>query len=146
MNEIRVEAMAPEHYDQVHALWAASPAIGVTPSDSSEAIERYLGRNPGLSLVALDAERRVVGAVLCGHDGARGYIRHLIVAEDYRQKGIGRRLIDTCLAGLAALGIGRCTIFVFAGNEEGQAFWTRSGWRPRHELRAMSKDLWEEPC
>ena len=138
-----VEPMTLSHYDQVFALWDGSPGIGVTLSDSRDAIERYLERNPGLSLVALDEKGQVIGAVLCGHDGARGYIRHLIVSENHRQRGIGRRLINECLAELASRGIGRCTIFTFAGNEEGQAFWIRGGWRQRTDLEAMSVDLWE---
>ena len=133
--------MTIEHYDQVYNLWTKSPGVGVTRSDSRAAIERYLQRNPGLSLVARNEEGQVVGAVLCGHDGARGYIRHLVVAEDCRMSGIGKRLVEGCLEGLKSLSISRSTIFVCADNEAGQTFWIRGGWRPRDELKAMSKDL-----
>ena len=145
-----VTPMTIEHYDQVYDLWTRSPGIGLTRSDSRAAIERYLQRNPGLSLVARNEEGRIVGAVLCGHDGARGYIRHLVVAEECRTLGIGRSLVAGCLARLESLGIIRSTIFICADNEEAQTFWIRCGWRPRDELKAMSKDLKvaseEEPC
>jgi hypothetical protein len=71
-------------YDTVLALWRSCEGIGLSDSDTREAIATYLARNPGLSLVATDADGVIVGAVLGGHDGRRGYLHHLAVAPAHR--------------------------------------------------------------
>ena len=71
---------------------------------------------------------KIVGAVLCGHDGRRGYLRHLTVKKESRQNGLGRKLVQHCLQGLAETGINKCHLFVFADNSKGQSFWKNVGW------------------
>jgi hypothetical protein len=73
----------------------------------------------------------LAGAVLCCHDGRRGYLYHLAVAANFRRTGIGRQLVERCLARLKDLGITRCTIVLVADNAEGEAFWRQTGWRER---------------
>ena len=133
--------MLTEDYDEVLTLWKNTPGIGPTLPEPRVAFEAYLHRNPGLSLVVRNDADQIIGAVLCGHDGARGTIRHLVVSESYRNQGIGRDLVRRCLAGLKAEGIQKCTIFVKADNSRGEAFWIRDGWQPRDDLKAMSKML-----
>jgi len=87
-------------------------------SDTRPAIAAYLRRNPRLSFVA-EKKGRVIGAVLCGHDGRRGYLHHLAVSKRHRQRGIGRQLVNACLAKLRTLGIQKCTIFLFASTPTG---------------------------
>jgi acetyl esterase/lipase/GNAT superfamily N-acetyltransferase len=95
-------------------------------------ISQYLERNPGLSLVARNDEG-IIGTVLCGHDGRRGYVHHLAVERDYRGQGIGRSLVEACLAKLQAVGIQRCQAFLHRNNEAGEKFWRRMGWRVRND-------------
>ena len=120
-------------------LWRATPGIGLSDADAPDKIAAYLERNPGLSFVA-QVEKRMVGAVLCGTDGRRGYLHHLAVAPEFRRQGIGAALTEHCLTGLRALGIAKCHLFVFSENAEGRAFWERIGWRLRTDLAIMSKD------
>jgi N-acetylglutamate synthase len=127
-----------DDYDEVLALWQATPGVGLSDADSRANIAAYLARNPGLSFVAR-AEGRLVGAVLCGTDGRRGYLHHLAVHPDFRRLGIGQELAERCLAGLKAQGIHKCHLFVFAGNDSGRAFWERTGWKQRDDLVIMSK-------
>jgi putative acetyltransferase len=131
--------MAPDDYDEVIALWQATNGLGLNEADSRENIHAYLARNPGLSLVAR-CDGKVIGAVLCGHDGRRGYLHHLAVAAPYRRNGIGARLVASCLTSLAAIGIQKCNLFLFADNEPGERFWKASGWIERTELKVMSKE------
>ena len=70
-------AITLEVYDQVMALCADEPGVLIRDADSPENFERYLQRNPGHSFAARD-DRRLVGCVLCGHDGRRGYLNHLL--------------------------------------------------------------------
>jgi ribosomal protein S18 acetylase RimI-like enzyme len=130
---IPLTEMRPDDYDEVLALWQRCEGVGLTPSDSREAVHAYLARNAGLSLVARDGAR-IVAAVLCGHDGRRGYLYHLAVAQEYRRQGLGRALVDRCLAQLAAAGIHKATIFVYAHNQAGQEFWRNTGWKDRGDL------------
>jgi len=125
-------------YDHVMNLWKKSEGIGLSGADSKEGIEKYLERNPGMSLVARDLGS-VVGSILCGHDGRRGYIHHLAVSPDYRRQGIGRKLVERSLAALQAWGIQKCHIFIFNENYGGIAFWERIGWTFRKDISLISK-------
>lgn len=137
--QIALGVMTIDDYEAVSALWRHADGVGLGEDDSRENIERYLARNPGLSFVA-KADDRVVGAVLCGHDGRRGYLHHLAVDTDHRRRGIGGALVEACLDSLWAIGVRKCNIFVFDDNIEGRRFWQRSGWADRSDLRFMQKE------
>jgi ribosomal protein S18 acetylase RimI-like enzyme len=122
----------------VTVLWKKTPGIELNESDTPEAISTYLERNPGLSHVARIG-RRIVGAALCGHDGRRGWIYHLAVAEDAQRRGIGQALIERCLAGLMEARIPRCNVFVLAGNPAGADFWRSRGWALLDDVVAFQK-------
>jgi len=124
-------------YDPVRRLWEASEGVGLSESDSCEAITRYLARNPGLSQVALTPPGEIVGAVLCGHDGRRGYLHHLAVNRSHRGQGLGCKLVQECLRRLHTEGITKCNIFLFASNEAGRAFWVHEGWALRGDLLVL---------
>jgi ribosomal protein S18 acetylase RimI-like enzyme len=125
-------------YEQVYALWKASEGVGLGESDSREAIGRFLKRNRNLSLVAT-IQGRVVGAILCGHDGRRGYLHHLAVARKWRRLGVGRRLVNGCLKLLVAEEIPKCNLFIYETNRSGRAFWRRLGWTVRADLRLVQR-------
>lgn len=141
LSGFRIRPMTLEDYDAVLALWQATEGMGLSRADSREALGRYLERNPGLSLAAFNAAGELAGAVLCGHDGRRGLLHHLAVAPAYRGQGLGRALVERCLAGLAAEGIDKCHLFVYARNQSGRAFWKALEWYERPELVLMSKDI-----
>ena len=135
----RLRDFALADYDSVLALWRSCEGIGLSESDTREAIAAYLVRNPGLSLVATDEAGVVVGAILGGHDGRRGYLHHLAVAPAHRGRGLGRSLVDATLGCLRRLGIQKCNIFLYADNAAGRAFWLREGWSAREDLAIMQK-------
>ena len=128
------------------ALWRSCEGIGLSESDTREAIAAYLARNPGLSLVTTDTDGVIVGAVLGGHDGRRGYLHHLAVVPAHRGRGLGRTLVDETLARLCRLGIQKCNIFLYADNAAGRAFWRRAGWSAREDLVIVQKKLAEPPA
>jgi N-acetylglutamate synthase len=125
--ECTVRAMRVVDYPQVAALWQRSEGVGLSESDTLEGIAAFLLRNPGFSAVAESPIGEIVGAVLCGHDGRRGYLHHLAVATEHRQ-GIARRLVAYCFSGLTGASIPKCNIFVFRERPEAVAFWTHNGW------------------
>ena len=69
-------------------------------------------RNPGISVVA-EMDGRVVGAILCGHDGRRGCLYHVCVHEDYRMHGIGRAMVVHCMNALQQEGINKVSLIAF---------------------------------
>ena len=120
------------------ALWTGMPGITLFPAtDSPDGLRRYLHRNPGLSVVA-HLDGKLVGAALAGHDARRGYLHHVAVAAEHRRKGLGRTMVEWCLRALTDAGIGRCHIFVDAGNDEGKEFWRHVGWEERRGVHVMS--------
>ncbi|MBC8248084.1 MAG: GNAT family N-acetyltransferase [Anaerolineales bacterium] len=135
---IVIREMTIQDYAEVLALWQASDGVGLSDADSEEGVACFLDRNPGLSFVARDDEH-LVGAVLCGHDGRRGYIHHLAVSKSHRRRGLGRALVERCLSALRRDGIDKCHIFVFADNQDTIAFWKSIGWAQRVELVMMSQ-------
>jgi ribosomal protein S18 acetylase RimI-like enzyme len=135
--EFRIKVMTMQDYPAAVRLWRTTEGIGLSESDSKRSVALYLKRNRGLSLVARAKDGRLVAAVLCGHDGRRGYLYHLVVAKEHRLKGLGIELVRRCLTRLAKLGISRCNIFVYADNEEGKRFWEKHGWEQRDDLRMM---------
>lgn len=134
--DVVIRPMAAADYDAVVALWRVTDGIGLSAADEQGPIEAYLARNPGMSRVAVRGGD-VVGAVLCGHDGRRGYVHHLAVVPSERGRGLGRALMDEVLGELARAGISKANIVVYAGNADGQAFWRATGWFPRDDLVLM---------
>jgi len=124
--QIATRAFRADDYDSAVQLWRQSEGVEVAEGDDRGTIVRYLERNPNLSRVALRGDR-VVGAVLCGHDGRRGLVYHLAVADDERSQGIGRLLVDECLDGLRSSGIKRALILVADDNDRGHVFWEGRG-------------------
>jgi putative acetyltransferase len=133
--------MEPSDYAEVLALWQSCEGIGLNESDGEQDVATFLARNPALSAVARDPAGRVVGAVLCGHDGRRGYLHHLAVSRAERRGGVAAALLERCFARLAAAGIQKCNIFLFQDNAEGESFWRHAGWNPRRDLLVMQKPV-----
>ena len=127
----------PTDYDEVMALWSATEGLTLREADSREAIVRYLERNPGLSFVARD-EGHLVGAVLAGTDGRRGYLQHLAVAPSHRGRGVGRTLAQRAVEALRSLGVAKCHLMVRQENAAARAFWEHLGWQDRADVVLMS--------
>jgi ribosomal protein S18 acetylase RimI-like enzyme len=141
-----IRKMSIQDYAEVSAFWAGIAGLGIhlEDVDSREYIKRYLVRNPGLSFVARSA-CRVIGTVLCGHDGRRGILYHLAVDPDYRELGVGRDLVNHCLRALAKAGINKCYIFIFSNNTKAKSFWRKIGWSRYEGLDAMYRFVEQQP-
>ena len=138
--EFKITPLTIEHYEGMLALWRACEGVGLSEADSRQSIESHLDHNPGMSFVAT-TEDRLIGVVLAGHDGGRGYIHHLAVHPDCRRRGIGRELVERCLQVLKHAGIRRCHVLIFNHNTDGMAFWESAGWRPRGDICVASKTI-----
>ncbi len=129
-----IRTMQIEDYDQVYALWMSIHGFSIRSiDDSREGVARFLRRNPDTSVVAV-ADGRVVGAILCGHDGRRGCLYHVCVREEYRMHGIGRAMVVACMNALKKEEISKVSLIAFTANDVGNAFWKRIGWTKREDL------------
>lgn len=126
--------MKIDDYEDVYDLWISTSGMGLnTVDDSREGIEKYLKRNPETCFIARE-DGKILGVILSGHDGRRGYIHHAAVAKDARYRGIGRGLVEKALAALSAQGITKAAFVVFRKNEGGNNFWEKLGFKERSDL------------
>jgi ribosomal protein S18 acetylase RimI-like enzyme len=132
-----IRPMQLTDYDAVMALMRQTPGVSIRDADSLEATRRYLDRNPGLSFVA-QIDDVLVGCIMSGHDGRRGYLQHLLVLPAYRKQGIAAALVEHCLAALALAGIVKSHVDVLISNLPAQAYWQRQGWTRRDDTERYS--------
>jgi N-acetylglutamate synthase len=138
MNNFEFREMVIEDYPQVFELWENTVNIGLNETDSEENTRKFLHRNPGMSFIAVSGNK-IIGTILCGHDGRRGYIYHMAVDKEFRRKGIGNKLLELCLKRLSEENIKRCHIFVFKKNKKGFLFWENAGFRKRNDIIVMTR-------
>lgn len=146
MSEAHVRLMTSEDYPALFGLWNSVPGFnrGLRSLDDSEAgIQKFLKRNPTTCFVA-EQTGEIIGGILAGHDGRRGYIYHAIVLPEHQGKGIGKQLVDAACDALKAEGINKAALVVFAGNHQGNTFWESQGWQTRPDLIYRNKSLNEE--
>lgn len=132
-----IRPMVIEDYEAVIELMRRTPGVSFRDADSRDSTARYLDRNPGLSFVAEDGDQ-IVGCVMCGHDGRRGYLQHLMVLPEHRRQGIASALVESCLVRLDALGIQKSHVDVFKTNQPASAYWRSQGWKLRTDIDRYS--------
>ena len=139
-----VRIMTIEDYEGVYALWKKIKGFGIRIiDDSKEGVARFLKRNPTTSVVA-EKDGRIVGSILCGHDGRRGCLYHVCVDEDYRRHGIGKRMVVFAMKALKEEKINKVSLIAFTENDIGNAFWNTIGWTERLDLNYYDFTLNEE--
>lgn len=132
--QYKIRVMTIADYEQVYTLWMGIQGFGIRSIDDSyEGVERFLKRNPTTSVVA-EAEGKIVGAILCGHDGRRGCFYHVCVHEKYRNHGIGKAMAVTCMHALKEEHVNNVCLIAFKNNEIGNHFWQGTGWNFREDL------------
>ena len=127
-------------YHAALELWQRVEGVEVAEGDDEQGIAQFIARNPGLSRVATEGPR-LIGVIMCGHDGRRGHIYHLAVDPGYRRYGIGKRLVQECLDQLRQAGVIRAIILVADNNPGGAEFWKRAGWEDIPGAMAMGIDV-----
>ncbi len=120
-------------------LWKTIPGLGIGNSDEEELLEIFINRNPSTCLV-LRTEKVLLGTILGGFDGRRGYIYHLAVHPDYRGRGLGKLLLNNVVFELRKLGVQKIHLFVFNNNKVAVDFYHRQGWQLRQDIQVFSWD------
>ena len=138
-----IRVMTIEDYDGVYDLWIHTPGMGLnTTDDSREGIEKYMERNPATCFVAED-DGKIIGVIMAGHDGRRGFIHHTAVAPAYRNQGIAGELVNHAMEALDREGIQKAALVVFEKNELGNGFWEKMGFTTREDLVYRNKNIHE---
>ena len=129
-----VRVMKPEDYGEIYQLWKSIKGFAIRTVDDSEAgVTRFLKRNPTTSVVAVE-DGKIVGGILCGHDGRRGCLYHVCVHPDYRLRGIGKSMVVFAMEALRKEEISKVSLIAFTQNDIGNAFWNTIGWTKREDL------------
>jgi ribosomal protein S18 acetylase RimI-like enzyme len=140
-NSTTIRTMTIYDYESVYDLWLNTPNMGLNNlDDSKDGIAKYLARNPDTCFVA-EKDDVIIGVILCGHDGRRGYIHHTAVAEREQRNGIGAVLLDVAISALEHEGITKAALVVFDRNEKGNAFWEKQGFTIRPDLVYRNKAI-----
>jgi len=136
---MNIRKMTINDYESVYALWLNTPNMGLNNFDDSiEGIAKYLARNPDTCFVA-ETNGSIIGVILSGHDGRRGYIHHTAISKNEQRKGIGTALVNAALSALKDEGINKVALVVFAMNEKGNAFWEKQSFCTREDLNYRNK-------
>ncbi len=129
-----IRSFTIKDYDEVYQLWKSTPGVGLrTMDDSKEGIQRFLERNPTTNFVA-EEDGHIIGVILGGHDGRRGYIYHACVEESYRRRSIGSGLLERMITAMKGERITRLGLVCFTKNSGGNEFWSGLGWEQRSDL------------
>ena len=140
---MNIRNMILDDYDDVYALWMSCAGMGLNNlDDSRNGIDAFLKRNPSTCFVAED-DNRLVGAIMVGNDGRRGYIYHTVVHPEYRKQGIASQMVDVALQSLKQCGIHKVALVVFDRNEVGNQFWENCGFTIREDLVYRNKTITE---
>lgn len=138
---MNIRKMTIDDYEDVYELWSNTSGMGMRSiDDSKEGIEKYLNRNPETCFVA-EGENEIVGVILSGHDGRRGYIYHTSVKEEARTHGVGKALVNAAMEALRQEGINKVALVAFSTNELGNSFWEAQGFEERKDLVYRNKSL-----
>lgn len=139
-----IRVMKIEDYPQVHDLWMRIKGFAIRSiDDSEEGVSLFLKRNPTTSVVSIE-DGKVVGTILCGHDGRRGCMYHVCVDPDYRRRGIGKEMVVFAMNRLREEKISKVSLIAFTRNDIGNAFWRQIGWTKREDLNYYDFTLNEE--
>lgn len=142
--EVQIRPMTAADYEAVFDMWQSISGFGIrSVDDSKENILRFLERNPGLSVVAVHNER-IVGSILCGHDGRRGGFYHVCVRKEYRKLGIGQWMVSHCKEALHKEGVNKINLIAFRSNMAGNSFWKSLKWLKREDCNYYECNLNED--
>ncbi|WP_175456570.1 GNAT family N-acetyltransferase [Oribacterium sp. KHPX15] len=138
-----IRLMTIEDYEKVYQLWLSCSGMGLNNlDDSKDGIAKYLDRNPDTCFVAEKSDE-IIGVIISGHDGRRGFIYHTAVKPEYRNQGIAKMLVEAAMDALKANGINKVALVVFDRNKDGNAFWEKVGFSVREDLVYRNKTISE---
>jgi ribosomal protein S18 acetylase RimI-like enzyme len=130
-----IEKMKIDYYDEIHQIWSNTNGMTLRAiDDSKEGIERFLKRNPNNNFICR-IDGNIIGGILCGHDGRKGFIYHTVVKENYRDRGVGKKLVENVIKSLKEENITKIGVLVNSDNISGNNFWESLGFKYFNNLK-----------
>jgi len=136
---MRIREFKIGDYLLVRDLWQTAGLV-LRLGDELEDVKLKLQRDPDLFLVA-ELEGEIVGSVIGGWDGRRGWIYHLAVKPEHQRKGIGVGLVHEVEKRLVAKGAKKVNAQVYKSNEQSSAFFKAIGYEAHADLIMIGKHL-----
>lgn len=136
---VSIRRMKPEDHPALLRLWNRFEETTTTGADGPEGFAGFLEHNDGLCYCAVDGED-LIGSVMAGADGRRGYVYHLAVDARYQGRGVGRMLMEEVEKSLRNRGVEKAHLFIY-GDNPAIDFYRRLGWHLRRDIEVMSKVL-----
>jgi len=133
-----IEPLAADAIPAAVALWQAAGLP--RPWNDPEADARRALAGPASTILAVHDDNRLVGTVMVGHDGHRGWVYYLAVAADCRRAGHGRALMEAAMDWLRAAGMPRLNLMVRDGNDAVLRFYAALGFAVS-DVRVLQHDL-----
>jgi ribosomal protein S18 acetylase RimI-like enzyme len=134
---VEIATYADYNFDGVNALWLEAFPDDPPWNAAVLSIPAKLTCQPELFLVALDAGR-VVGSVMAGYTGHRGWLDRVAVLQSHRRQHVGAKLIREAEARLYAVGCVKINLQVRASNAATAEFYRRMGYSVEERI-SMSK-------
>ena len=123
---------SPEYQDSVVDLWNKCDLI-VPRNDPLEDIQKKLDFQPELFFIAL-LKNKVIGSVMAGYDGHRGWLYYLAVLPEYQKRGYGRQLVEKAVNELRKLGCLKVNLQVRTSNTSVVDFYKNLGFKEEERV------------
>lgn len=114
-------------------------------NDPRADIARKLAEQPGLFFVAVSSDGRVVGSVMAGYDGHRGWLNYLATSTAARGSGVGRALVEHAEAALLQRGCPKINLQIRADNDEVVGFYRHLGYTVDETIDMGKRLIVDEP-
>ena len=136
----KIRKMDIKDYSEVINLWKNTAGVGLSGNDDSKkSIKIFLEKNPNICFIAELKNGEIIGTIMAGNDGRRGHIYHLMVKDEYRKNGIGKKLLEKAENGLKKEGIRKIFLVAFKNNKTGNKFWENNEYKLRKDLNYRDK-------
>lgn len=140
----KIKAMDIKDYKKIISLWENSEGVVINSRDDSiKYIKKFLARNPRTCFVAEYNNIEIIGTIMGGNDGRRGFIYHLMVKPEHRKNGIGKKLLEKTENNFKKEGIGKIYLLVLESNEIGNKFWEKNDYKFDGNVKFRSKRIIE---
>lgn len=133
---MKIDQYSQKFYEDAVKLWKRT-GITITSSETKDEVNVMVNRNPDLCLIA-KIDEKVIGVVMGGFDGRRGYVHHLAIDPEYQKRGCGKLLMDELIRRFRKKRVHKVHLFIEKHNKEVIAFYEKLGWEIRKDLIMMS--------
>jgi ribosomal protein S18 acetylase RimI-like enzyme len=138
---VSIQDLTVSDLNEAISLWRTIPELNFSVEfDTEKRLLRFLLKNQNFSTIA-KLENQIVGALLCGNDGRRGFFYHIGVSPDFRNQKIATRMVKYSFKKLRHDDIDTCFLFTSQFYSEAQAFWKSMGFEYASHVMYQSRAI-----